>query len=107
MLDQIFIPEIAEIIRDYTYPDYRKMFDFVVRDINWVAGCRALHMFYKTLPRKEYRRARENIIMSHVMHYTTVSASFAIHLITEKKLQAMVMSSCWGKRFFGKELKLS
>lgn len=38
VLDQLFIPEIADIIRDYTYPDYRKMFDVVVRDIDLVAG---------------------------------------------------------------------
>lgn len=38
VLDQLFIPEIANIIRDYTYPDYRKMFDVVVRDIDLVAG---------------------------------------------------------------------
>jgi hypothetical protein len=85
MLDQIFIPEIAEIIRDYTYPDYRKMFDFVVRDINWVAGFRATQMLSNTQP-KEWKRCINNIISHHVCDYNML---------------LLTMGMCnWEKRFF-------
>ena len=34
----MFIPPIADIIRGFLLPDYRGMFDAVMRDLNWVAG---------------------------------------------------------------------
>ena len=34
----IFIPPIADIIRGFLLPDYRGMFDAVMRDLNWCAG---------------------------------------------------------------------
>lgn len=39
IINKVFIPPIADIIRDYYYPDYKRNYDAVVSDIgNWVAG---------------------------------------------------------------------
>lgn len=38
IINKVFVPPIADIIFDYYYPDYKKHYDAVVRDINWVAG---------------------------------------------------------------------
>jgi hypothetical protein len=38
LIDTCFIQPIGDIIRKYMLPDYKLMFDAVVRDLNWVAG---------------------------------------------------------------------
>ena len=37
ILNQLVIPDLANLIMDYVYPDYKSQFDCVIRDINW--GC--------------------------------------------------------------------
>ena len=104
VLDQIFIPEIADIIRDYTYPDYRKIFDSVVRDISWVAGLRAMQMLRNTLPWGEYRKCLGHVIMSPVWEYEIVLSTMAIHL-RSYNISAN-WERGWEKRFFINKKKL-
>ena len=37
-MNQIFIPPIVQIIEDYMAPDYRCIFDSVIKDLNWIVS---------------------------------------------------------------------
>jgi hypothetical protein len=58
LIDTYLISDIRDIICDYACPDYKFMYDAVVRDINWVAGFRTLRMFQQgelyTTPFEEF-----------------------------------------------------
>lgn len=37
ILNQLLIPDLANLVMEFAQPDYKSMFDCVMRDINW--GC--------------------------------------------------------------------
>ena len=48
-MDTIFIPPIVNIIEDYMAPDYKQMYDHVLRDFNWAGVTYAKMLAYNTL----------------------------------------------------------